>query len=87
MVVGSRPRDQADCGGLNPVLFSYVLIKFFTESESYENNIATQQMEVAMITEITEILHRSRKAILVDSVGVVSLFVLLFAGLGMSGTL
>ena len=72
---------------MNPILFSYVLIKFFTESESYENNIATQQMEVAMITEITEILHRSRKAILVDSVGVVSLFVLLFAGLGMSGTL
>ena len=68
-------------------MFSYVLIKFFTDFESYENNKATQQMEVAMITEITEILHRSRKAILVDSVGVVSLFVLLFAGLGMSGTL
>lgn len=40
-----------------------------------------------MITEITEILHHSRKAILADSVGVVSLFVLLFAGLGLSGTL
>lgn len=40
-----------------------------------------------MLAEITEILNRSRTAILADAVGVVSLFVLLFAGLGMSGTL
>ena len=87
MAAGPRPRDQTDCGGLNPVLFAYVLIKFFTDSESYENNRATQQLEVAMITEITEILHRSPKAIVADALGVVSLFVLLFAGLGLSGTL
>ena len=49
--------------------------------------MATQQLEVAMITEITEILHRSPKAIVADALGVVSLFVLLFAGLGLSGTL
>ena len=40
-----------------------------------------------MLNEITQILNRSRHAILADAVGVVSLFVLLFAGLGVSGTL
>jgi len=40
-----------------------------------------------MLAEITEILNRSPTAILGDAVGVVALFVLLFAGLGMSGTL
>ncbi len=40
-----------------------------------------------MFTEITEILNRSRGALLEDALGVVSLFVLLFAGLGFSGTL
>ncbi len=40
-----------------------------------------------MFTEITEILTRSRATLIEDAVGVVSLFVLLFAGLGLSGTL
>lgn len=40
-----------------------------------------------MIAEITEILHRSPKAMFVDALGVVALFGLLFAGLGLSGTL
>ncbi len=40
-----------------------------------------------MLKEITEILNHSPKAMVMDAVGVVSLFALLFAGLGMSGTL
>lgn len=40
-----------------------------------------------MLTEIREILHRSRATVMEDALGVVSLFVLLFAGLGLSGTL
>ena len=40
-----------------------------------------------MFTEISEILHRSRATIMEDALGVVSLFVLLFVGLGVSGTL
>ena len=40
-----------------------------------------------MFTEIVEILHRSRATMMEDAVGVISLFVLLFAGLGLSGTL
>lgn len=40
-----------------------------------------------MLTEITEILKRSSSSLLPDAIGVVSLFALLFAGLGFSGTL
>ena len=40
-----------------------------------------------MFTEISEILHRSRATFMEDAVGVISLFVLLFVGLGVSGTL
>ncbi len=40
-----------------------------------------------MLTEIRVILHRSRATVMEDALGVVSLFVLLFAGLGLSGTL
>lgn len=40
-----------------------------------------------MFTEIIVILKRSNSSLLADAIGVVSLFVLLFAGLGMSGTL
>lgn len=39
-----------------------------------------------MFAEIAEILNRSRKALIEDALGVVSLFVLLFVGLGLSGT-
>ena len=40
-----------------------------------------------MFTEINEILNRSRATLMEDAVGVISLFVLLFVGLGVSGTL
>lgn len=40
-----------------------------------------------MFSEIAEILNRSRTGLVEDALGVVSLFVLLFVGLGMSGTL
>ncbi len=40
-----------------------------------------------MFTEICEILHRSRATLMQDAVGVISLFVVLFVGLGASGTL
>lgn len=39
-----------------------------------------------MLKEITEILNRSPKAMLMDAAGVVSLFVMLFAGLGLSSS-
>lgn len=40
-----------------------------------------------MFTEISEIVHGSRATVMEDAIGVISLFVLLFAGLGLSGTL
>jgi hypothetical protein len=66
--------------------FANVLIKFFTSGIENENNKGTKQTEVAMLKEITEILNRSPKAMLIDAVGVVSLFAMLFAGLGLSSS-
>ncbi|WP_430463794.1 hypothetical protein [Tabrizicola sp.] len=40
-----------------------------------------------MLTEIAEIVNRSRATLIEDAVGVVSLFVMLFAGLTMSGVM
>ena len=40
-----------------------------------------------MLNEITDILNRSRATVVEDTIGVVSLFLLLFAGLGLSGAL
>ena len=40
-----------------------------------------------MLTEISEIVNRSRATLVEDAVGVLSLFVMLFAGLTMSGAL
>ncbi|MES2434535.1 MAG: hypothetical protein V4586_12005 [Pseudomonadota bacterium] len=40
-----------------------------------------------MFTEIIEILKRSNSNLMAEAIGVVSLFALLFVGLGMSGTL
>jgi len=40
-----------------------------------------------MLTEIAEILNRSRATALEDAVGVMSLFVMLYAGLAISGAL
>jgi predicted transcriptional regulator len=56
-----------------------------TIRESHENNRATKQ-EDAMLDEIAEILNRSRPTLVEDALGVVSLFVLLFAGLSLTGT-
>lgn len=39
-----------------------------------------------MLTEISEIVNRSRATLVEDAVGVLSLFVMLYAGLTMSGT-
>jgi hypothetical protein len=39
-----------------------------------------------MLTEIAEILARSRRTLIEDAVGVVSLFVLLYAGLTFTGS-
>ncbi|MGV8955799.1 MAG: hypothetical protein ACOH2M_32190 [Cypionkella sp.] len=39
-----------------------------------------------MFKEITEILRRSPNAMLMDAVGVMSLFAMLFAGLGLSSS-
>ena len=66
-------------------MFSNVLQKFLTKGESYENNRATKQ-EDAMLTEIAEILARSRRSLIEDAVGVVTLFVLLYAGLTVTGS-
>lgn len=40
-----------------------------------------------MLTEIAEIVNRSRATLIEDAIGVVSLFVMLFAGLTMSGVM
>ena len=40
-----------------------------------------------MLTEIAEIVNRSRATLIEDAIGVVSLFVMLFAGLTMSGAM
>ncbi len=39
-----------------------------------------------MLTEISEIVNRSRATLVEDAVGVLSLFVILYAGLTISGT-
>lgn len=39
-----------------------------------------------MLTEIKDILSRSRDTVIEDSIGVISLFTLLIAGLYLSGT-
>ena len=40
-----------------------------------------------MLTEISDIVNRSRATLVEDAVGVLSLFVMLFAGLTISGAL
>lgn len=40
-----------------------------------------------MLTEISEIVNRSRSTLVEDAVGVLSLFVMLYAGLTISGAL
>jgi hypothetical protein len=40
-----------------------------------------------MLNEITDILNRSRATVVEDAVGVISLFLMLYAGLAISGAL
>jgi hypothetical protein len=47
--------------------------------------IQQQTQETAMLTEISEIVNGSRATLIEDAVGVLSLFVMLYAGLTLSG--
>jgi hypothetical protein len=60
-------------------LFRHVRNKFFTCGDSYENKKATT--EDAMLKEAGTVLARSPRAVCEDALGVVTLFVLLIAGL------
>ena len=57
-------------------------------SQEYENNTATKQ-EIAMTAKVATLLFRpltNRHAAMIEDVlGVISLFLLLFLGLGLSG--
>jgi hypothetical protein len=48
--------------------------------------MSNEAMEVTMLTEIKDILARSRATLVEDTIGVVSLFTLLFACLHLFGT-
>jgi hypothetical protein len=58
-----------------------------TKDEEHENNTATKQRRQTMLNEIVDILNRSRDTVVEDAVGVISLFLMLFAGLAVSGAL
>lgn len=60
---------------------SNVLKKFFTGDGKYENKAATKPMEVTMLTDIKDILSRSRATAVEDLVGVVALFSMLVVSL------
>jgi hypothetical protein len=60
-------------------LFPYVRNKFFTFGELCENKKATT--EDAMLKEAGTVLARSPRAVFEDALGVMTLFVLLIAGL------
>jgi hypothetical protein len=62
-------------------MFRYVLIKFFTGRRTYENKEATT--EDAMLKEVKTVLARSSHTMIEDALGVVTLFVLLIAGLNL----
>jgi hypothetical protein len=62
-------------------MFRYVPIKFFTRSGTYENKEATT--EDVMLKEVKTVLARSSHTVIEDALGVVTLFVLLIAGLNL----
>lgn len=68
-------------------LFSNVLIKFFTESDSHENNRATNNRRFPMLKDVKATLHRSADTLIEDAIGTCALFVMLFAGLCLPGLL
>jgi hypothetical protein len=67
-------------------LFRYVLKKFFTPAANRENNTATR-MEAAMKDAVKTLLAGDARGVLEDAVGIVALFVLLFAVLSLPGTI
>jgi hypothetical protein len=70
----------------NATLFSNVLKKFFTRFAIHENNSATR-MEIAMKVAVKTLLAGNSRGALEDAVGVIALFVLLFAVLSLPGTI
>jgi hypothetical protein len=66
--------------------FPNVLKKFFTWVVTYENNLATR-MEIAMKDAVKTLLAGNTRGALEDAVGLVALFVLLFAVLSLPGTI
>lgn len=67
-------------------MFAFVLKKFFTDCRESENNTATYIKEDAMLKEFKSILSRAGSSAVEDTLGVISLFALLFAALSISGT-
>jgi hypothetical protein len=68
----------------NHSLFSIVLKKFFTDRRGYENNRATSR-EIAMKAAVKTLLTHSPRGAVEDTVGLLALFVLLFAVLAVPG--
>ncbi len=66
--------------------FPNVLKKFFTGAAINENNMATR-MEIAMKDAVKTLLAGNTRGALEDAVGLVALFVLLFAVLSLPGTI
>jgi hypothetical protein len=64
----------------DPVSFTDVLIKFFTNRRRYENKGATAA-EVAMTRELKSVLIRTRGTLVEDAAGVIALVAMLFVGL------
>ena len=68
-------------GGSVLDMISNVLKKFLIESRENENKSATMPMEVTMLTDMKDILSRSRATAIEDLVGVVTLFSMLVLSL------
>jgi hypothetical protein len=76
--------DSAHCADENPLLFTNVLKKFFTNGFQNENKAATI-MEMQMLNDIKTILTTSRETLVEDSLGLIALFTMLVVGLHLSG--
>jgi hypothetical protein len=69
-------------------MFTNVLTKFFTGQHEYENKAATSAAllrEAKMAMEIKAVIERSRATLISDTVGAISLVVMLVAGLSLPG--
>ena len=67
-------------------LCSHMFLKSSLQNQRGMRTKRQQVMEVTMLTEIKDILSRSRATLIEDTIGVVSLFTLLFACLHLFGT-